>query len=312
VEFYDCRLYRTPANGEGFAASMRILSRSGAKAVRRVFSKEQWRLLYTIEKELGKTAIYRYQQLTPPKDRFWADPFVVKRDGNFHVFFEEYMYATERGHISVITLDANGKVVADARPVIQENYHLSYPYVFEFEGKLYMVPESSEDGALWLYESAEFPLVWKKKHCLMKDVIAVDPTIFFHNGRWWMFLNVAATRNVSKHTHLHLFSSTDPTSNSWKPHPKNPIISDVRRARPAGKPFERNGHLYRPSQDCAGSYGRGISINRVITLDETHYEEVADGSIQPHLSPNQVGIHTLNRCEEMTIVDALFRVPVFG
>lgn len=312
MQFYDRRLYRTPGNTEGAIASLRIFARVGAKMARKTVSKEQWRLLYTLEEDLGKTAIYRYKQLVPPKDRFWADPFVVKRDGHFHVFVEEFMYATNRGHISVITLDEKGNVVGEAKEVVREDYHLSYPFIFEHDNRLFMVPESSEDGSLWLYECEKLPGVWKKKSRLAEGLIAVDPTIFFHNGRWWMFLNVADSPHVSKYTYLHLYHSSDPTTSNWTPHPKNPVVSDARRARPAGKPFLRGGWLYRPSQDCAGGYGRGISINRVVTLDENNYEEVKEGWIGPHLSGSHLGIHTLNRCEDLTIFDALFRVPLFG
>jgi hypothetical protein len=312
VQFYDRRLYRYPTNAQGVIATLRIFCRIGAKAARKAILMEQWRLMYTIEENLGNTAVYRYQHLVPPKDRFWADPFIVKRNGHFHIFVEEYVYSTKRGHISVITLDERGNLVDDAKTVLRENYHLSYPFLFELDGRLFMVPESSECKAIWLYECTKFPLEWKRKKCLMEGVIAVDPTIFFHNGRWWMFMNVADNPNVTKYTHLHLFHSTDPTSNEWQPHPKNPVVSDARRSRPAGKPFTRGNHLYRPSQDCAGAYGRGISINRVVALDENNYEEVEDGGIRPNLSRNQIGVHTLNRCEHLTILDALFRVPIFG
>lgn len=312
VQFYDCRPYRHPNNVQTFIATLRILSRIGAKVARKRVSKEQWRLMYALEEDLGKTAIYRYQQLVPPKDRFWADPFVIKRNGHFYIFVEEYIYSSKRGHISVITLDERGNRVSDAKVVLREDHHLSYPFLLEVGGQLLMIPEASECRAIWAYECTEFPFGWQRKQCLMEGVIAVDPTIFFHNGRWWMFVNMADRPDMPKYTHLHLFHSTDPTSNRWLPHSKNPVVSDARRSRPAGKPFVRGGHLYRPSQDCAGAYGRGISINRVVTLDENNYEEVAGGSIGPNLSRKQIGIHTLNRCEQLTIVDALFRVPIFG
>ena len=146
----------------------------------------------------------------------------------------------------------------------------------------------------------------------MEDVIAVDPTIFFHNGRWWMFMNIAESEKVSKYTYLHLFHTDDPIKGKWLPHAQNPIISDARRARPAGRPFLARGHLYRPSQDCAGSYGQNIRINRVIQLDPEQYQEKEESCIGPHLTRSQLGIHTLNRGGKLTVVDALFRVSKLG
>ena len=97
----------------------------------------------------------------------------------------------------------------------------------------------------------------------MSDIDAVDSTILFHNNKWWLFTGIKENDGASNSDELFLFYSQDPTSDQWIPHPQNPIISDVRRARPAGKIFSYQNKLYRPSQNGSYHYGYGININRI-------------------------------------------------
>ena len=78
----------------------------------------------------------------------------------------------------------------------------------------------------------------------------------------------------------------------WHPHPGNPVVSDVRRARPAGRVLERDGCLLRPAQDGSGAYGRRIIWNRIEVLTPTDYRETPVGSIEPGWLPGVVCTHT--------------------
>ena len=53
-------------------------------------------------------------------------------------------------------------------------------------------------------------------------------------------------------------------TNKWTPHPENPIVTDIRTARPGGKIFIQDGKIYRPSQDCSIRYGRALNMNQII------------------------------------------------
>ena len=44
---------------------------------------------------------------------------------------------------------------------LEEPWHLSYPFVYSWNGSVYMVPESSSQGVLNLYRATDFPLHWK-------------------------------------------------------------------------------------------------------------------------------------------------------
>ena len=54
------------------------------------------------------TSFLKFREMIPPKDRFWADPFVIFKDQKHHIFFEEFLNSKNKGHLSVISIDANG------------------------------------------------------------------------------------------------------------------------------------------------------------------------------------------------------------
>jgi hypothetical protein len=206
----------------------------------------------------------------------------------------------------VIEVDAKGKP-GPAMPVLVTDHHLSYPFVFEHEGQTYMVPESRSDNCVPLYRCVEFPLRWEKVMNLMEGVAAVDATLHFQNGRWWLFANMVENRGGSSCDELYLFHAPTFATQDWTPHPLNPIVSDVRRARPAGRLFERDGRLYRPSQDCSHRYGWGLNLNVVEQLDEQNYSERVVTKAEPDWAPDVVATHTYSSAGRLNVVDAQIR-----
>src|SRR6267142_1181613 len=72
---------------------------------------------------------------------FVADPFMIRANDSWHMFFEVFNRETLKGEIG-LAISANGRSWTYQRIVLQEDFHLSYPYVFEWEGEHYMVPET--------------------------------------------------------------------------------------------------------------------------------------------------------------------------
>ncbi len=305
--FYSRRLFTTPTNREmlrlGIAHSWKALKRKMAA----LLHFEQWMLLYALRSDgTMATSFWRFKPLVPPKDRFWADPFVVAHADTWCLFIEEFVYARGKGHIAAMTVDANG-VVGPPRTVLQCPYHLSYPFVFEYNGEHFMVPESAANRTVDVYRCTNFPDTWEHAATLMRDVHAVDATLLEHGGRWWMFVNIRENPGASALDELFLFHADTPLSANWVPHPCNPIVSDVRSARPAGRVFEHNGNLYRPSQNSARRYGHSMAINQIVTLTTEAYEERLVETIKPEWAPGIVGTHTLNHAAGLTVIDALKR-----
>ena len=97
--------------------------------------------------------------------------------------------------------------------------------------------------------------------------------------------------------------SADSLEGTWTEHPRSPVVSDVRRARPAGRLFFAGGKLIRPSQDCARAYGYGLVFSEIVRLNETEYEERVIGRITPDWLAGNQGTHTYARSSRFEVID---------
>ena len=304
-DFYSRRLYHRPGNAELIKLAVGHYSSWAAEKLTALLYFGQWVLMYEFsESDRVSTAFWRFKTIIPPRDRFWADPFVVYEGGTYHIFMEEFIYAMNRGRISHMTLDPSGNR-SEPRPIMEAPYHLSYPSVFHYNGDYYMTPETAQNRTVELYRCIEFPEKWELASTLMRDVYAVDPTVLQYDGKWWLFVNIRENEGASSIDELFLFYSSDLLSGDWRPHARNPVVSDVKSARPAGKIFSYNGNLYRPAQNNSRIYGNGIKINHIVRLSEKEYQEECVNDIEPRWDDRIIGIHTLNRVENLTIVDGL-------
>ncbi|MDX1577464.1 MAG: hypothetical protein R3266_03225 [Gemmatimonadota bacterium] len=303
--FYSQRLFLTPTNRELFVPMSRLYGRLLRRKVEQAFILPQWELRYRLGEGFG-SSLWRMKRLVPPGDRFWADPHIVWRDGRAHVFLEEFLYDERRGRIAVLTFDEDGRP-SEPVPVLERPYHLSYPCIFEYDDQLFMIPETSAARTIELYRCDAFPHRWSLERVIMKDLLAVDATILEHDGRWWMFVGIRENEGASPNDELFAFHAVDPVSGEWTPHRENPIVSDVRRARPGGSFIRWDGELYRPAQDCARSYGWGIRIQRVTRLTPTDYREEEVSVIEPAFSPEVEAVHTIAHAPGVTVIDARVR-----
>jgi len=196
---------------------------------------------------------------------FVADPFMIETDGSWYMFVEVLNKKTNQGDIAVATSD-DGLAWRYQQIVLDEPWHLSYPSVFQWDGKWYMLPQG--DTGVHLYEANAFPMSWKKVTTLMKGSDLADPTVFRHADSWWMFLGRSGT-----HDRLQLFYADD-LLGPWTEHPQSPLInSDPDLARPGGKVVEFDGRLIRYAQDCAPKYGNQLRAFRITRLSRMEYAE---------------------------------------
>jgi len=294
-----------PPARPGIVDLSRIVGRVARRALERTLNIEQWFLAYRFGTGPLAADLHGFTRLVPPKDRDWADPFVVEKSGRYYIFFEELPYAAGKAHIAMLELDRSGRWSAPVR-VLEADYHLSYPYMFEHEGQLYMLPESSCNDSVELYRCIDFPLQWKRERVLLEGVRLVDATLHRAADRWWMFANSAAGGSRVFDDELHLFHA-ERLMGDWQPHPANPVKSDARSSRPAGALYARNGVLYRPAQVCVPRYGAGLAIHRVTKLTPQHYAERQVERLLPGPASGLYGLHTMNRAGDLTVVDAFAR-----
>ena len=269
----------------------------------------QWSLMMDISDDLS-TNFSIFKKIIPPKDRFWADPFIVYKNEKYYVFFEEFVYSEKIGHISLIKIDKNGNH-SKPETVIELPFHLSYPFIFEFQKNYYFIHASlsKNRASVDLFKCTNFPYKWEFYKELIPNTPLVDTTLFYHKNKWWLFACVANNDGTSLSKNLVLYYNDSLINNSWISHPQNPIISDISKARPAGNIFNIQDKIIRPSQNCSKYYGYGLCFNEIIKLTETEYEEKLIESFKPKLNDDFIGIHTFNRKNNLTIVDAIIRRP---
>jgi hypothetical protein len=241
-----------------------------------------------------------YRLMPCPKDRFYADPFLFEKDGKTFLFFEDFRFSEGRAVISCCEIGADGSPGLPVE-VLRCPFHLSYPFVFEHEGEIYMIPETRGNRRVELYRATSFPTEWTSEAVLLNDIHAVDATIQKVHGKYWMFAGVSNGK-YSNSDELCLFFA-DALKGPWTPHRGNPVLSDVRRSRPAGALFYEEGRLIRPSQDCGKAYGYALEFSEVLTLSEDEYEERQIGRLDPGVVAGCVGTHTYNRTEQFEVVD---------
>ena len=199
---------------------------------------------------------------------FVADPFMLRRNQTWYMFFEVMPSETQRGQIGLATSD-DALAWNYEGIVLREPFHLSYPHVFEWRGEYYMIPETLDAGAVCLYKALEFPFGWSVVKRLVEGPLA-DPTIVRFHDLWWMF----ACSTPYQHDTLRLYFASE-LAGHWTEHPKSPLIrNDKCRARPAGRILNFDNRLFRFAQDCVPQYGSGVRAFEITNLTKEIYSEV--------------------------------------
>ncbi len=300
-------IYRVPTNTE---MARWLVPQAMAVAARKLRkSKERWH--WQIGLRRSEQPLYRqpesvapsqFMWLDSPRGKFWADPFLIERDGATWVFFENYDYAQRRAVIDCGRLE--GGRLQDVRTVLNRPEHLSFPYVFEHGGAVWMVPESEQAGAVNLYRAARFPDQWVLERTLL-DLRAVDSVPFMHRDRWYMFTSPVV---VDGQAPFALLFTAAQLLGPWSLHPAGCVSGDVRFARSAGSVIRDGERLIRVNQDCAKGYGHSIRFS-VIELDEKTYEAKPYAQLLPEALGDIGGVHTYNRVGDWEVIDARRFLP---
>ena len=306
ASFYEDRHFSKNKKSLAIVLIVKLLGKIVSRLLWRLRFREQWMLLYKFSnKRKISRSFSKFSNLMPSADRIWADPCVVEFEGRTAVFIEEMEFVDNIGYLSVIEFDLKNNPIMPPKKIIQRPYHMSYPNVFESKGGLYMIPETQKNSTIELYRCTKFPHDWEFVKNLMENVCAVDTTIFYHDKKYWLFANMIENQGASTHDELFLFSSETLLGQDWKSHPKNPIVSDVRCARPAGKIFKYDGIWYRPAQDCSDGYGKAINFQRIDLINEDEYCETTVSRLDANWDKNITRTHTFSHAGKLTFVDGL-------
>ncbi len=203
---------------------------------------------------------------------FHADPFIFEEAGKCWLFAEACPYATGKGVIVCAELAGDGEAGA-FRTVLEQPWHLSYPYLFRAGGEIWLAPESAAKGGIELHRAAAFPDRWVLERRLFEDLRLVDATFFEHEGRLWLFAGRIGDNGGSSWDELYAWHAPG-LQGPWQPHRLNPIKSDCRGARPGGRTLRQDGRLFRPAQICERFYGEALVWFEIVTLTPDAFAEV--------------------------------------
>ena len=287
-------------NSNFFAELLHFIGRRLRSGLHSLLSFNQWILMRGAGDPFSFSTS-KFTPLAPTDDRTWADPFPIRRNDRYFIFIEEKPRG-KKGHISLIEMDDSFHCKPPVK-IIDQPYHLSYPFPFLWHGDYYLIPESNDNRTIDLYRCIDFPLKWVHHQTLMTDVRASDTTLLQYDDRWWLFTSIAAHPGATVRDELFLFHADSPLSDAWIPHPQNPIVSDASRARSAGPIFASDNTLYRPSQDCSVRYGYCVRLNRITCLTTAEYAEKEVRTIEPTGSPDLIALHTLSHAPDLFLID---------
>jgi hypothetical protein len=283
-----------------------MLLRRFKRKIIKAFFREQWSLLVcTPQGEILK-------HIVPPKNHIWADPFPIETENKTYIFIEQQI-GYEHGTLGYIELYSDLSY-SPFTPVLEKGYHLSFPHIFSAAGAdgektWYLVPESHKNKTIDLYRANNFPGGWTHEMTLMDNVVAVDSSIFYHNSNWWLFTGISSEGSPMNRNLSAFYSKTFP-SNSWTPHPQNPLCENAGNSRMAGAVFldKVSGKLMRPAQSCIKEYGEKTNINEIVELSEVLYREKKVKTILPEKELAAVCTHTFNFSEKYLLRDIKTRV----
>lgn len=234
------------------------------------------------------------QELLP--GGYYADPFPLTVGGRQHLLAEGYHYSDRLGFLALLDPETGSA----ARLETDLPRHLSYPQPVEEDGRLWLLPESHQARKVVLLRPEPFPKRWVVDHVLLDGFAGVDCTPVLHAGRWWLFCNDNDDEDQVK---LFLFVA-ERLRGPWRAHPGNPVKVDRRSSRCGGQPFLHEGVLYRPAQDCVGTYGAAIVLNRVLELTPQRFaEEEAVRIVPDPAGPYPHGLHHFVPFGQRTIID---------
>lgn len=248
---------------------------------RKLFHKdERWGIAF-VAGPWRKASLRKGTQVANLPNRYFADPFVVTLDQRTVVFVEDYNFRKKRGCITAIEIidDKNYQILG---PVIEESFHMSFPYIFQYKDDLYMIPETAESKSIRLYKCVQFPLTWVYQKDILSDLRAADSMMFEHDGKWWLFSNIAPTAESDHESQLFAYYSSYPLSDEWVAHDRNPLLVNSNIGRNGGiLDVEANNPIRVRQKQGFDFYGRSLTIAKILELTPSSYKEQEISQVLP-------------------------------
>lgn len=234
-----------------------------------------------------------------PKGMWAADPFIIEKNNKVYIFGELFSLFKWRGELGYCVYE-NGKF-SKWSIIFADEFHYSYPYIFEKDNEIFMMPETGSVNEIAIYKAVDFPSKWEKQFVILSGEKMVD-SIFISDD---VVLSYKMFGNFKNH--LVLLKNEN---NEWKKIAD--IVDDQEIKRPAGKIFSYGEGFVRPAQDGRNLYGGAIKFFDCSNITDDINSEKEIANLQPNeiiiknSNKTFVGTHTYNASDNYEIVDVQY------
>lgn len=223
------------------------------------FDLSTWKLLKNIPSDLS------FIKKNPVQ--IVADPFLFVHGDTLYLFYEKQILGN-KGTIEMIQTKDMKKWTKPVT-VLKRSTHLSYPFIFEDAGNIFMIPETNQENNVQLCKGNHDFTEWHCEKELLNGDEYVDSSIILYDRVYYLFTTVL--RENAEHE-LQLYFSKD-LYGEFEKHPKSPIAKGPFTGRCGGAIFEFENQLFRPAQIYGKYYGESLSIYKINILTTNDYQE---------------------------------------
>ena len=266
--------------------------------------KPKWEISFLIANNWKNFELRKGIRIPSNKNRFQADPNLVKIDEKYFIFVEDCNINSGKAEIKCYEIFKDKISFKEIGSAIDEKYHISFPFTFKFKNRLYMSVESSSNKTLNIYRNEGSPLNWEiVSQNKFDNKIPIDPVIFYLNNNWWLIFGDDSSQNE-----MYIYFSNDPVYGEWKPHKSNPVYITSEYCRNAGLIIDR-GNYYRIAQQSGfNNYGKSMKIMRIKEITQDFFIEEEVENILPNFCRKIKGVHTLTKCDDLLAFDYWYQI----
>lgn len=268
-----------------------------------------WEIAYRRRKDVTSTllndTLTEFEIVPMPKGFWGADPLSVEVNGDLYLFFEMFREKDGKGLIACATYE--NRKFSEPKIVLEEECHLSFPFIFKSGDVFYMIPETGGRKTLELFKCVEFPYKWEKVKIIAEALNSSDTIVFRNDGKLYLLASILVSNNACEAQNT--LYKLDETTFVLEKIAYCPSIG-CHGVRNAGPLFSCGKKTYRPGQNCDGkSYGKSLLIFEIDIINgDTYIEhEIADITIDDIVIKNMPGkfhgIHTYTVTENYEFID---------
>lgn len=279
----------------------------------RLFTKTEYTVAYRFsDKGLLNDMKTSFKSIKTGDDRWYADPFIVKNNGNYYVFMEVFM--KDRGYAGIGYSTIINDELTEPEIIIDTGYHMSFPVVYYYKEKYYMIPETCSQNKIQIFECTDFPRKWQPVYTIAEGKPYYDSVLFEMHGEPYMFSSTATDDMYGSTLFL---MKLEQDGMFWKVKEEKKISTDYTVSREAGKMLYSENNIYRVAQDCSNNdYGHAVNFIKIDNMDYDNYYEhlvktikASDIRTEHHIK-GIAGIHTYDREDNFEVID--FKLCTFS